>query len=276
MATMLIQTLPAAERAALGACFMCSGDHEYAIDGDDWRRSEQGIQAALRLAQIPSAALDSYPDAPLFYMHLGASQRTIVRDVEDLVRRWKRRRGIPERRFHADKLPLYLQAWDLREGWKGDGYDRTREHTLAQIAKQLDVPVSTAASRYIAGFRMITGHEFSPDVWRRIVAPLKLSEVFVEPEILLSAPMRRRLQSPVRRPVPDTVVSPEMDQPHTSSVVERETQTVGSEQESVDLLLDAEDLIAKGLADEEVAKRLEVSPEIIHYIRGRTNEFQQI
>jgi hypothetical protein len=276
IATMLIRALPPAERAALGAIFMTSGDHEYANDGDDWNRSGQGMQAVLRLAQIPSASLDSSPDAPLFYIHLGASQRTILRDVEDQVRRWKRHRGISERRFHTEKLPLYLQVWDLREGWTGKSYDRALEQTLRQIAFRLEVSVSTVASRYGSAFNMITGHDFSPNVWQRIMGPLKLSEVFVNAETIVSAPVRRRLQSPIRRPVPDSVVTPKAQKPHAVSAVEHETAYIDGGQMYVDYLMDIEELTAKGLSDQEIAQRLEVDVKVIAYLRGRAGEFRQI
>jgi hypothetical protein len=276
IATMLISAMPAAERAALGAFFMSSGDAQYAIDGDDWRRSAQAMRAMDRLARVPSASLDSYPDAPLFYIHMGASQRTIVHDVEDFVRRWKRRHGITERRFHTEKLPLYLQVWDLREGWTGDRYDRAREQTLKQISRQFKVSVSTTASRYNSAFQLITGHDFSMDLWRRLLGPLKLSGLFVDAEAILAAPMRRRLASPIRREVPDSVVTPKVQRAHSTGLVENESARKDGGLESLEVLWDAEDLMARGLSDEEIAERLGVSLVEITYIRDRTEEFRQI
>ena len=274
VATTLIHALPPAELAVLGALFMNAGSEEYSVEGDDDRRFAQKMKAVSQFVQIPSPALDSYPDSPLFYIHLGASQRTIVDDVENQVRRWKKRRGIGERRVHTDKLPLYLKVWDLREGWTGDAYDLSAEHSFREIATKLGEPVSRIAHRYRAGFQMITGHGFSPDLWRRLFGPLKLSTVFQDAELILSAPMRHHLSSPVRRPVPDSVVSSSSNDASTAGVVEQGS-SCADDHEFVDQWLDAQELFAQGLSDEEIAERLECDLDTVAYFRGRFEEFSR-
>ncbi|MCH8044526.1 MAG: hypothetical protein IID44_12490 [Planctomycetes bacterium] len=113
VSVMLINSLPPAERAVLGAILTTSGESEYAIVGDDAARSEQKRQALGRLAQMSSGALDSYPDAPLFYIHLGASLRSIERDLKNVVQRRKQRQGITERRVHTKKLPSSMIPDDM-------------------------------------------------------------------------------------------------------------------------------------------------------------------
>jgi hypothetical protein len=90
-------------------------------------------------------------------INLNAPQRVITAAVEQLVRQWKDKRGIGERCRRDDKLEEYLAVWDLREGWAGRQYDGSRERTLRQIAGQLGIPLSTAANRYRAAFRLIVG-----------------------------------------------------------------------------------------------------------------------
>jgi len=276
VSVMLINSLPPAERAVLGAILTTSGESEYAIVGDDAARSEQKRQALGRLAQMSSGALDSYPDAPLFYIHLGASLRSIERDLKNVVQRWKQRQGITERRVHTKKLPKYLEVWDLREGWTGDGYDRTREQTFRMIARRLKLEVSTVASRYLSAFKMITGYEFSPDLWRRLIGPLKLSELLGDPTATLSVPVRHHLRSPVRRPVSESVVGRPTDKAHVSGIVEQGSM-IPDDMGSVDLRLDLEDLFKQGLSDEEITEKLELdSPDAVAYFRTRLEDFQGI
>jgi len=272
MATAMINALPRAELMGLGAHFINAADEEYAIDGDGATGSLQRMLATLRLTQLSSPSLDSYPDSPLFYIHMGASQRTIVRDLEEQIRRWKQKRGITERRVHTGKLAKYLEIWDMREGWTGDGYDRTREEMLIEIAKQLKIPLSTVASRYRSAFKMITGHEFCPALWYRLLAPLKLSEVFNDPAQILSAPMRRRITSPIRRPVPETTLDSQVRGPGDVGTIEAESM-ICDDLRLTDFKIDLEELQERGLLEHEIAERLDCSVDTIKYVQNRFNEF---
>jgi len=205
----------------------------------------------------------------MYYIHMGASQRTITKDVEEVTRRWKARREIPERRVHTKKLPEYLQVWDLREGWTGDGYDLGQEKTLRQIAKKLGVPIHTAWGRYQSAFELITGHSFTPELWSRLLAPLKLSKTLGDAATIASAPMRRRLRTSVRRDVPESVVRPPRDGSKDTGFVESRTMIVDPEI----FLIDLKDLLAKGLSDEQVAEKLEITEEVVRYARERFTEF---
>jgi len=239
--TMIMRNLPSPELAVIGALFMNAASSEYAVEGDDKSQSLQKLNAITYLDRIPSPSLDSYADIPLFYMHPAASQRTIIQDVESHVRRWKRRLGIEEKRVHAKLLPKYLEVWDLREGWNGEQYDVRREHSFSSIGIQLRRKVSTVADQYRAAFHMITGHECSPRLWMRLFAPLKRSEIFQSTKAILSAPMRHRMRSPVRRPVPDSVVSPVSKDEESESVIESESIT-RDDQVTVDRWIDAEEM----------------------------------
>ena len=271
VAAMLISALPCAELAALGSLFINASDAEYAIKGDDDSKSIQKNLAKSRLAQISSPAFDSYPDSPLFYIHLGASQRTILDDVTNQVNRWKRRRGIEERRVPKSKLLSYLDVWDLREGWTGEGYDQHREKKLIDIAKQMKKPINTIFNQYQSAFEIITGHRFSPALWYRLFAPLKLNRIFQNPEATFSGPMRRRLSAPVRRPIPDSSISPAFHNERGASVVEQGSIYM-DDQALTDILIDAEEMIAKKLSNEEIAIKLGCSTDIIEYLRERSGD----
>jgi hypothetical protein len=273
---MLVNVLPPAERAVVGSLLLTAGDSEYAVPGDDDGRTAQKRKALDHLARIASAALDSCPEAPLFYVHLGASQRSIACDAEDQARRWKRRRGIAERRVHTDKLPLYLDVWDRREGWSGAGYDLSREHSFAAIAAKLRVSLSTVANRYRSAFQMVTGHPFKPELWWRLFGPLKYGELFGDPAAVLSAAVRHRLQTPVRRDVPDSVISPAVEQAHVSGTVER-LSAVGGGSELTDLLIDLEEMFERKLPDEEIARRLGLTDAgMVAAVRDRLHDFRQV
>ncbi len=205
---------------------------------------------------------------------MGASQRTIVKDVEEQTRRWKKRLGIAEHRVHTGKLAKYLEVWDLREGWTGSGYGRMHERSLREIAQQLKLSISSVASRYRSAFKTITGHEFTPHLWRRLLAPIKLSETFNDPAQVLSAPMRRRLTSPVRRPVPETTLGTKDQESRDVGIVESE-RPVRDDQQSTDFLIDLQDLYEQGLSDLEIAERLEHDVAEIEYIRSRYTEFKE-
>ena len=281
VATMLINALPAVPSERFGNILRVSAADEYAMEGDDVDRSLQRWQALSHLSRISSPALDSCPDIPLFYIHLGASQRTIVQDVEQQVRRWKQRRGISERRVHTKKLQSYLDVWDRREGWTGYCYQRSREQSFIEISKEMKHKQSTVVNRYRSAFQMITGHEFLPDLWRRIFGPLKFSELLGDPAEILSAHVRHQLRSPVRRPVPDSVVTPNLNQDHTIGIVEQKS-TIPHDPHNynkADLLIDLKDLIKEGLSDKEIAQKLDfgnLEDEDIAYIRTRLAELGEI
>jgi hypothetical protein len=106
IAILLANALPAADQLAVGEVLQSLGDSNLTPDRDNTKIVEVKQAAFARLATLPSQALDSYPVLPLFYIHLQASQRSIDRDIQDQVSRWKRRDNIPERRVHTDKLGM--------------------------------------------------------------------------------------------------------------------------------------------------------------------------
>ena len=272
----LLNALPPAERGAVAAVFQSSIRPEDGVVGDDARKSLQARKAMMIMSQMPGPIFDSYPDVPLCYLNPEASQRTIVGDVENLVSYWKRRRHIAERRVRTDKFRSYLTVWDSREGWDGGRYDRSREKGLTEIGQEVRMPVSTVMNQYRSAFELITGHTFSVDLWRRLFGPLKFSSLFAAASDSWSNPIRRRLQSPVGRPVPESVVSPGDVESRSGGVVRNEAVTDPATQES-DLLLDIEELIRAGRTDDQIVAELELTdPALVAYLRTRLDEFGKI
>jgi hypothetical protein len=224
-----------------------------------------GSLTALKALRHPE--LDCFPDAPIVGVNVRAPQRVIAQAVEELVRRWKQERGIPETRRRDDKLDEYLSVWDLREGWAGDHYDGGREKTLREAAAQLGISLSTASNRYQSAFRLIVGHDYTPELWVRVFGPLKLSRWATSGR----RAKRRPLQSRCPRPVPETALTASAQGGSESRFLEILGVTP-DETDQVDLKLDIRMLIAEGRSNGEILAALELGPdsgELIEYLRQR-------
>jgi hypothetical protein len=270
-AKLLIDALPTADRAFLGAVFSVSADQESAADGDNSEVARR-LKAWAELSRIRSPALDRVPDAPLFYLHAAASQRAITRDAERYARHWKSRRNLAERRIRTEKFSGYLQAWDVREGWLDGSYDPSRELKFVRVARKLRVPLSTVFNRYRSGFRLITGHEFSPVLWWRVCGILKLALASGQTGRFASRLGGQRTSSRHRPPVPDSVVSPPALAGRGEGVV-ASAAIQESHEADVDLRLDLTELINKRLSDDEIARRLDLPAAVVGEIRQRLAEF---
>jgi hypothetical protein len=152
---MLISSLPRAELEVLRTVLEGALNPDFATPGDTDLRVQKR-QAIDFLLQCSSPLLDSYPDAPLYYIHLHASQNRIVQDLEVFIRRWKEQRGIPEHRTPITKFPEYLKVWDLREGWNDGSYEMGAEKSLSEVASELKQPKSSVANSYRAAFKRRT------------------------------------------------------------------------------------------------------------------------
>jgi hypothetical protein len=98
---------------------------------------------------------------------------------------------------------------------------------------------------------------------------LKVSRLLGDPAAILSAPIRRHLRSPVRRPVPDSTVSPETDRAHSVGKAEGGS-AICDDIELRDLLLDLQDLIGRVLTDDEIVRQLELKdPDVVTVVRER-------
>jgi len=228
------------------------------------------------LTRTPSPALDSVPVAPLFYLHLGASQRSLIRDAEDQIQRWKAKRGLGSSKVQTAKLTEHLRVWDLREGWAESRYDATHELKFEAIAKKLKRSLSTVASQYRNAFEFVIGQPFKPGLWWQVFGPLKFDSLFGDAKALYTASHRHRLTSPVRRPVPDSVVSGINAEGETNSVVEG-ANTPKPDSDLMHMRMTIEDLIDRGLSDDEIARhcREGCDPQLIAQYRSMSEELKK-
>ena len=271
----LLTGLPRADRIAIAELLATEADPGDAMP-DDYRETHRRELALHKLGLMASPALNSCPDVPLFYVHLGASQRSIERDMTDQARRWKERSGAGSSKVHTTNLGNYLQVWDRREGWAGGAYDRAWNRTLGDIAQELGVPTSTVANRYRSAFAMITGQPFAPELWWRLFGPLKYSEVFGDTAAIFSGPLRRRMRSPSRVPLPETRVSPKRNTSRAGGLVES-LSTFRDDIAYQDMLMDMQDFIARGLTDEEISRMLDLAdPHLVASLRTQIDNLRSI
>lgn len=253
LAHMLLLLLPKEERAQLGRLLSESSEFE-SSDHSQMGPFHQ------RLAALPGEIWKSYPVAPILSINLQASQRAITEAVESLVRRWKQERGITETRRRDDKLDEYLAVWDLREGWADGAYDGTREKQFLEIAEQLHAPLPTIQSRYEAAFKILTGHEYQPELWIRLFGPIKLSRVndpHGHSRLALYRPWRTRSQ----RPVAESVLLPgrrDGDHPRFLEEIRITPSDIGL----IEMQLDVQHLIEKGETDDQIQKTLDPDHEL--------------
>jgi hypothetical protein len=269
LAALLITGLPKETLGRLGLYF-CEASCE---DKEDRPPRKISVLNELMLADSPK--LDTYFDEPIVSVNPAASGRQITEAIQSLTRVWKAERGLAEKRDRSDKYVDYLRAWDLREGWTGDGYDRSQEHTLKEVAEELQTSIDTVQHHYRNAFSLIVGSEYSPELWVRMMGLLKLSEIFGSEVGRVSR--RRPLRSPVRRKeVPEGVLrgrSHEDGSP-CGPVTSAPCSNLGVD--ASQLVAKILPLIKQGVTDQAIVKELNVSDkaiEAIAYIRTRPDEF---
>jgi hypothetical protein len=274
MVDILIAALPASELCAISHVLNVAGNSEFAID-DDTDLSRQKYSARTLLMRICSQQLDSFPICPLYYIHMDASQRRIVEDVESQVRHWKARRNIPDRRPRVNEFEDYLRIWDAREGWNEGEYLVDMEQTFEQVAQRLGIPRSTAVAGYRSAFHRIVGHRFSPEIWLQVMGQVKLPQWKRDAGPKLSARYRRILTQPGPKPAPETRIQSAQPKFGGVGLVERES-AINEHQPTLDLLIDAKELLARRLSDEAIAEKLDVEISDIAYLRRQLEEFAEI
>jgi hypothetical protein len=249
LAQILLLALPAPQRAQLGRLLNESAEY----DSSD---SPQMYGINYRLAEMSDGVWDSYPEAPIVSINLQMPQRAISEAIEGLVRKWKEEKQIPEHRRRDDKLDEYLKVWDLREGWIDGKYDGSAEKTFRQIAEDTGTPIQTLIDRYRTAFRYLSGHDYTPNLWIRLVGPLKLPRHLVDPSNM-GLIRRRPWRSPNLRPVTESVLLPgrrEHERPEFLEVA----GVTPSDIAVVDLSLDIETLLDLGRSDSEIIEELEL------------------
>ncbi len=205
-----------------------------------------------------------------------ASGRRVNDAVATLLKQWKEERGLSEQRDRSDKYPEYLRVWDLREGWTGSEYDVTQERELKEIASELSIPIATVTHHYCSAFELIIGHPYSREMWARVVGLLKLPGL-AENE-LGSVSRRRPLNSPVRRPVPESVLglrSKGREGNRRQGMMDL-AAVFNDDGGAEKLLSSIQALFSQGLTDKEIVHRLELSSpragKLVGFLRKRVGD----
>ena len=246
---MLLLALPKSQRSQLGRLLNESAAYE---------SSDKDEMAVIyeRLAKMNESVWDSSPEVPVISINLEMPQRAIAEAIESLVRKWKADHNIPEQRRREDKLPDYLATWDAREGWADGAYDGSRERKFEEIAQAAGIPISTVIGQYRSAFRYLSGHDYSPELWIRLMGPLKLQRLV---EGGAEGFLRRRpWRSPNLRPVMESVLLPgrkEFEQPEFLIAI----GITPSDTALADLGMDIDTLLDRGSSDDEIIEKLEIA-----------------
>ncbi|MES2793341.1 MAG: hypothetical protein V4719_27265 [Planctomycetota bacterium] len=201
-----------------------------------------------RQSQLRISELDQIPNPGVISFRPRAPTRAIIEDLRKHVEDLKQSLQIVETRRREDKLPQYLQVWDLREGWTGNGYDPRRELTYRQISQLIGLAETTVAEHHRSAFRIIFGHDYAPRVWWGTLAPLKW-------EAIASVSRPTRARHPLTIRTPRDAPAPQLRR-KDSSLLEN-TGIADPYVESNAIAGDIESQIQEGRNDEEIAATLE-------------------
>lgn len=233
------------------------------IDIDLSQPSGGSINFIRQLTQGGNSEFDKYLPNLIITINPHAAQTVITESVANLVRDFKAQNDIPEHRRRKDKLPEYLEIWDLREGWTGAGYDIHQERTFKEISHDHKISSSTAANQYYSAFKLIIGQEYHADVWAKTLGLIKLSQLTGGTGGRLSA--RRPLNRRLRREIPESALQTD------GKLSGREFLGLAGihrdEIEVVDLALDIQELAARGWDDNRIAEELGLAPSDVAPLR---------
>lgn len=230
---------------------------------------EEGqLEALLELQQLTCEELDTFADQPIVAISPVVTVNALMTDLGRFLDDWRRRHGLTERRVRVDCFDQYLSVWDARECWTGSGYETGDSHTLAQVARDLGIPLGTARNQYRAAFELITGHPYSVAKWLRISGPIKFPADVMND--INGRVMNRRMQPRHSRPpVPASVIMPNTDQAGSGGL----SPAVGNDDlEMRQLIEDLQILYRAGRSDVEIADELELHLNSVRALRGHLED----
>jgi hypothetical protein len=204
-----------------------------------------------------------------------ASLKTVLAGVCRVVKDQQKRLDIPKTKPRPEALVRYLPVWDAREGWSVDHYDGKKERKLRDIARELAIPLATVQKQYHRAFQLLTGRDYSRDVWMDLFGVLKISKrANWRHGRKGGEPRNGRKESEPRKG--RTITASQA----RGNVLNR---PIGFEDHQAyrDLLVDIESFLEKGHTDEQIIRKLRESEdkhidfdvkaasELIGYIRDR-------
>lgn len=217
----------------------------------DWQNEEESFEFVRRLVVESSPSLDCLLPAEYVLLNPWASAKGISESVEHTLKQIKDDQGISDTRRRTDKIPEYLEVWDLREGWDGATYDLNQERRLKDVAQELGLSLSTVENRYQSAFKQIVGHEYSADLWWQVIGLPKIHRIVARgfPRISWKRPKSGRR----RRMLTDALLS---GRDAKQSFINQHATTDGGFGDW-ELLYDIRDLISKGWGNDDILDELE-------------------
>jgi hypothetical protein len=266
LAALLLTDLPGDALAQVGLLLVQCGTQA--------EQKHEKLPYLQELLSLPYPALDGLPNRAVVGVNVQAPLRTITETIEKMVRQWKEQQGIGERRRRDDKLKEYLDIWDRREGWVVDRYDGSKEQTLRAVAQELHIPLSTVANRYRSAFRLIVGHDYTPALWARVIGIIKVDE-WLDPDELPRRTLHRPWRERQRRAVPEAALQATGEGAGASGGL----NALGVSPDEVvyrDLVLDIQELLARGRSNSEIVAALELTSsaaeDLIECLRQRQQD----
>lgn len=269
MLASLLALLPAEERIDLAQILTESADPAYALADDPGGERQKAI-AIDRFVRLPNPMFDAIPTAPYFYVNLDASQRAMESDLADLVKRY-RSEPREDRRLRLPSIADQLAVWDLREGWNAGRYEFAKERKLADIASELDLPVSTVIDRFKAAYCLIHGRDYCREAWWRHFGKIKYGMAELEGQQV------PRVSRPAR--TPDKTSGASDDALRDAPTLQFDAG-MASGAEFAETLDDLRTLFAAGKSNAEIVAALGFkdmrAEELVAALRERVGELDQL
>ena len=253
IAGVLMAALPKSSLCALSALMFEASKP----DGTD--KPPTLATALQQLGRIELEGIDCFLDEPVVSINPAASAREIRKGLDQAIVKWKRERGLSERRNRSEKFDSYLRVWDKREGWTGAVYDRDKERTLREVARGLRQSITTVRNHYCRAFELIVGYPYSPEAWGTFFGVLKLTRLIQQRVSGVSS--RRPQRSKTRRDVPESRLLGSPNNEEARGPIS--FASTYSDQHVHEILLDVESLIEQGKTPREIAMELEIPVELI-------------
>ena len=171
LASLLVSSLPKDTLQKVGMAILEAG-----LD-DEAGQEPHRLQSLNKIASYDLSGLDGFTTEPFVYINPNASGRKLMPEIMRLLKDWKQEKQLPEKHDRPESEQSYLDAWDRREGWKNGSYSLSREQKFKEIAKDLQVSLSTVHSRYKRAFKLISGHAYTVNNWKELFGPIKLSSL---------------------------------------------------------------------------------------------------
>ena len=203
-----------------------------------------------------------------------APQRAIIRAVDDLVRSYKEKHGISETRRRDDRFDEYIAVWDLREGWANGQYDCQREKLFKQIAEEVRRPLQTVVNQYNSAFRLIFGHDYSPEAWFNGVGLLKYLELIGGGLARITKMRPKQTRRP--REVPESTLQSKKPacadnddgDDHGGGTAYQTATPQAANLGDIELAMDLQSLISRGYTNSQILTELDIqSEELVNYFR---------